>query len=81
MRQKSMLTRIFNSKSVFSGVVVAILLKIQKLQLKILTNDCRVMLNSSSKFKSLGEREDFLSSVSKVLLQQKLFQEKVKPSN
>lgn len=42
----------------------------------MLTNDCRVMLNSSSKFRSLGEREDFLSSVSQVLLQQKLFQEK-----
>lgn len=25
----------------------------------MLTNDCRVMLNSSSKFKSLGKREDF----------------------
>lgn len=35
----------------------------------MLTNDCRVMLNSSSKFKSLGETEAFLSSVSKGSLQ------------
>lgn len=46
---------IFNFRSVFSNGVVAILFKIQNLQLKMLTNDYRVTLNSSSKFKSLGE--------------------------
>lgn len=59
MRQKSMLNQNFSLSVCFSAVVDAILLKIQTLRLKMLTNDCRVMLNSSSKFKSLGKREDF----------------------
>lgn len=46
---------IFNFRSVFSNGVVAILLKIQILQLQMLINVHRVALKSSSKFKSLGE--------------------------
>lgn len=69
MRHKSVFTFIFLTIILyFHCCCYCILLKFQKLQWKMLTNDESAMLNSSFKFKSLGEIEDFLSSVLKVFV-------------